>query len=107
MKIRESLIVFYRFFEYTLSPQNLHRLDMITLLLRRVHKKRRNKGIGRNVRKTKIPNRIAIDARPKSIEKPNRFGHWEGGSMVSRKSKVALNTLTERKSPLVLISRVP
>ena len=75
-------------------------------LLRRAHKKRRNKSIGRKVRKTKIPNRIPIDARPKSVENRNRYGHWEGDSMVSRKSKAALNTLAERKSRLVLITKL-
>ena len=93
-------------YQYIYHPQNPQRLEMINLL-RRAHKKRRNKGIGRKVRKNKIPNRIPIDARPKSIENRNRYGHWEGDSMVSRKSKAALNTLTERKSRLVLISKLP
>ena len=75
--------------------------------LRRAHRKRRNKGIGRKVKKTKIPNRISIDARPRSVESRRRYGHWEGDSLISRKSKVALNTLTERKSRLVLITRIP
>ena len=35
------------------------------------------------------------------------YGHWEGDSMVSRKSKAALNTLAERKSRLVLITKLP
>jgi len=93
-------------YQYIYHPQNPHRVEMITLL-RRAHKKRRSKGIGRKVRKTKIPNRIPIDARPKSIENRNRYGHWEGDSMVSRKSKVALNTLAERKSRPVLITKLP
>ena len=92
-------------YQYIYHPQNPQRLEMINLL-RRAHKKRRNKGIGRKVRKTKIPNRIPIDARPKSIENRNRYGHWEGDSIVSRKSKAALNTLTERKSRLVLITKL-
>ena len=92
-------------YQYIYHPHNPHRLEMITLL-RRAHKKRRNKGIGRKVRKTKIPNRIPIDARPKSIENRNRYGHWEGDSMVSRKSKAALNTLTERKSRLLMITKL-
>jgi len=92
-------------YQYIYHPQNPQRLEMITLL-RRAYKKRRNKGIGRKVRKTKIPNRISIDDRPKSIENRNRYGHWEGDSMVSRKSKVALNTLAERKSRLVLITKL-
>jgi IS30 family transposase len=93
-------------YQYIYHPQNPHRLEMINLL-RRAHKKRRSKGIGRKVRKTKIPNRIPIDARPKSIENRRRYGHWEGDSLISRKSKAALNTLTERKSRLVLITKLP
>lgn len=92
-------------YQYIYHPQNPHRLEMINLL-RRAHRKRRNKGIGRKVKKTKIPNRISIDARPKSIENRRRYGHWEGDSLISRKSKAALNTLAERKSRLVLITKL-
>jgi transposase, IS30 family len=93
-------------YQYIYHPQNPSRLEMINQL-RRAHKKRRNKSIGRKVRKTKIPNRIPIEARPKSVENRRRYGHWEGDSMVSRKSKAALNTLAERKSRLVLITKLP
>lgn len=92
-------------YQYIYHPQNPQRLEMINLL-RRAHKKRKNKSIGRKERKTKIPNRISIDARPKSVENRRRYGHWEGDSLISRKSKAALNTLTERKSRLVLITKL-
>jgi IS30 family transposase len=71
----------------------------------RAHKKRRTRGIARKERKTKIPIRIPIEAKPKSIESPRHYGHWEGDSLISRKSKAALNTLTERKSRVVLITK--
>ena len=74
--------------------------------LRRAHKKRRAKGFGRKERKTKIPNRIPIDARPKPVDRRRQYGHWEGDSLVSRKSKAALNSLTERKSRLLLLSKL-
>ena len=74
--------------------------------LRRAHRKRKHKGIGRKERKTKIPNRISIDARPQSVETRHQFGHWEGDSLVSRKSVAALNSLTERKSRLVLLTKL-
>ena len=93
-------------YQYIYHPENPRRLEMINLL-RRAHKKRRTRGIGRKERKTKIPNRISIDARPRSVESRRRYGHWEGDSLISRKSKVALNTLTERKSRLVLITKIP
>jgi IS30 family transposase len=48
--------------------------------------------------------RITIEERPLSAETRSRFGHWEGDSIVSRKSASALNTLVERKSRLVLIT---
>lgn len=92
-------------YQYIYHRQNPHRMEMINQL-RRAHKKRRSKGIGRKERKTKIPNRIPIDARPKSVENRNHYGHWEGDSLISRKSKAALNTLIERKSRLVLITKL-
>lgn len=92
-------------YQYIYHPRNPHRLEMINLL-RRAQKKRRTKGIGRKERKTKIPNRIPIDARPKSVENRHRYGHWESDSLISRKSKAALNTLAERKSRLVFITKL-
>ena len=74
--------------------------------LRRAHRKRRNKGIGRKERKTKIPNRVPIDQRPPSVETRIRFGHWEGDSLVSRKSLVALNSLVERKSRYLMLTKL-
>ncbi len=93
-------------YQYIYHPRNPNRLEMISLL-RRAHKKRKNKSIGRKVRKATIPNRIPIDARPKSVEDRRRYGHWEGDSLISRKSKAVLNTLAERKSRLVLITKLP
>lgn len=92
-------------YQFIYHRQNPDRVEMINQL-RRAHRKRRNKGIGRKQRKTKIPNRISIDLRPKSVESRNHYGHWEGDSLISRKSKAALNTLTERKSRLVLITKL-
>lgn len=74
--------------------------------LRRAHKKRKAKGIGRKEKKTKIPNRNPIDARPKSVEDRKQYGHWEGDTLISRKSKVALHTLVERKSRLLILSKL-
>lgn len=93
-------------YQYIYHPRNPDRLEMIQLL-RRAHKKRRNKSIGRKVRKATIPNKKSIDDRPKSVEGRRQYGHWEGDSLISRKSKAALNTLVERKSRLVLITKLP
>jgi len=74
--------------------------------LRRKHKRRKRKYILYKQGKTTIPNRISIDLRPKEVEKRKVVGHWEGDSVVSRKSKVALNTLTERKTLLTKITKL-
>ncbi len=92
-------------YQFIYHRQNPNRLEMINQL-RRSHKKRKNKGIGRKERKLKILNRIPIDARPKSVESRIQYGHWEGDSLISRNSKAALNTLIERKSRLVLITKL-
>lgn len=75
--------------------------------LRRAHRRRKPHGLTRRERKTKIPGRIPIELRPASVEGRRVFGHWEGDSLISRKSLVALNSLVERKSRLVLLSRLP
>lgn len=92
-------------YQYIYDKDTADRDELIKLLRRR-HRKRRAKGVSRKERKTKIPNRVSIQERPASVETRNRFGHWEGDSLVSRKSAEALNTLVERKSRLVFITRL-
>ena len=79
-------------------------LDLRQYLKRR-HKRRQRKGLRRTI---KVPrfNGVSIDKRPKEVELRKRIGHWEGDSVVSRKSSVALNTLVERKTGIVLISKI-
>ena len=92
-------------YQFIYHRRNPDRLEMISQL-RRAHRIRRNKGVGRKRRKLKIPNRIPISARPKSVESRIQYGHWEGDSLISGKSKAAVNTLIERKSRLVLITKL-
>lgn len=70
------------------------------------HRKRRIKGKGRKVRKTKIPNRVSIDARPKAVDHRKQVGHWEGDTLISRKSKAALHSMTERVTRLLRLSKL-
>jgi len=92
-------------YQYIYHPKTEGRAELIGLLVRG-HRKRKSKGIGRKERQTKIPNRIPIEDRPLSVENRSRFGHWEGDSLVSRKSLAALNSLVERKSRLLLLTRL-
>jgi len=92
-------------YQYIYHPKTEGRAELIGHLVRG-HRKRKSKGIGRKERKTKIPNRIPIEQRPISVENRSRFGHWEGDSLVSRKSLAALNSLVERKSRLLFLTRL-
>jgi IS30 family transposase len=47
-----------------------------------------------------------LTERPAEAAKRSRKGHWEGDTMVSRKSKAALKVMVERKSRLTRIKRV-
>jgi IS30 family transposase len=87
----------------TLTTPN--RQELINYL-RRAHHRRKKKGVGRKERKTKIPNRIPIEIRPPVVDNRSRFGDWEGDTMVSRKSSAALNSLVERKSRLLLLTKL-
>ena len=73
--------------------------------LKRRHKRRAKNGMRKSQRIFK-PKGPSIDDRPREVEKREIIGHWEGDSMVSRKSTVGLNTLVERKTGLVLISKI-
>lgn len=77
----------------------------LRIYLKRRHKRRIAKGTRRCQRIFK-PKGISIEKRPKEVEKRLTLGHWEGDSMVSMKSTVGLNTLVERKTGLVLISKI-
>ena len=73
--------------------------------LKRRHKYRRKQGLRRPQRVCR-PKGPSIDARPKEVERRNVIGHWETDSMVSRQSSVGLNTIVERKTGLVFITRI-
>ena len=92
-------------YQYIYDAKSEDREDLIACL-RRSHKKRKQRAVGRKQKKTKIPNRISIEERPQAVEGRRPSGHWEGDSIISRKSTFALNSLTERKSRLILITRM-
>ncbi len=92
-------------YQYLYDRKTKDRKELIELL-RRAHRRRMPKGIGRKVRKTKIPNRIPIEARPRAVESRHYYGHWEGDTMESQKSPPVLNSLTERKSRLLFLTKL-
>lgn len=81
-----------------------HHHDLRSYLKHR-HKRRIRKGMRKGQRIWR-PKGRSIELRPPEVEKRRTIGHWEGDSMVGRKSKVGLNTLVERKTGFVFISKI-
>lgn len=77
----------------------------LRVYLKRRHKRRAKKGMRKGQRIFK-PKGLSIEQRPKEVEERAVTGHWEGDSVVSRKSTAGLNTLVERKTGLVFISKI-
>src|SRR3989344_4843574 len=77
----------------------------LRVFLKRRHKRRGQRGM-RSVQRIFRPKGPSIDDRPKEVEARTTVGHWEGDSVVSRKSTVGLNTLVERKTGFVFITRI-
>lgn len=68
-------------------------------------KKHRTKYHGRRSQKETIPNRIFIDDRPEDVAARSDIGHWEGDSIIYR-DKQAINSLVERKSRFVVLTKL-
>ena len=68
--------------------------------------KKRRKHYGSYDRRGKLTNRVSIDERPQFIEQRRRIGDWEVDTIVGKRHRQAIVTLTERKSRLVLLRKV-
>jgi IS30 family transposase len=73
--------------------------------LRRRKKRRTHKGHRRCQRVFKIPG-LSIDLRPKVVDDRIRLGDWESDTVASKDNKVGINTLVERKTGLVFITKL-
>lgn len=73
--------------------------------LRRAHRIRRKKNGRKHRKDNRIPNRVDIAKRPKTVEKRAQFGHWEGDNVVYNRHRRALSTTAERKTRKVMIFR--
>jgi IS30 family transposase len=69
--------------------------------------KPRKKRYGTYDRRGQLPNRISIDERPPIVERRTRLGDWELDTIIGKGHKQAIVSLTERKSRLALIAKVP
>jgi IS30 family transposase len=68
--------------------------------------KKRRKRYGKYDRRGKLPNCRSIEERPAMVNARKRLGDWEVDTIIGRKHKQALVTLTERKSRFTLLGKV-
>ncbi len=68
--------------------------------------KKRRKRYGTYDRRGKLPNCRSIEDRPAIVSTRKRLGDWEVDTIIGRKHKQALVTLTERKSRFTLLTKV-
>lgn len=59
----------------------------------------------RQERRGQIPNQVSIAGRPKVVDRRQRFGDWEGDTMVGARHSGAIVTLVERKSGYLLTAK--
>jgi len=68
--------------------------------------KKHRKRYGKYDRRGKLPNCRSIEERPAIVSTRQRLGDWEVDTLIGRKQKQALVTLTERKSRFTLLGKV-
>jgi IS30 family transposase len=68
--------------------------------------KKRRKRYGTYDRRGKLPNCPSIEERPAIVSTRKRLGDWEVDTIMGRKQKQAMVTLTERKSRFTLLGKV-
>lgn len=77
----------------------------LRIYLRRKKKRRTHKGVRRCQRCFK-PKGTIIDERPAIVEERKRIGDWESDTVESKDYKPGINTLVERQTGLVFISKL-
>src|SRR3989344_950229 len=80
--------------------------DDLRIYLRRKRKRRMKKG-GRRVQRWSVSPGLSIDDRPAIVAARSRLGDWESDTVESRDHKPGINTLVERKTGLVLMTKLP
>ena len=77
------------------------RLHCLLAHLPQARPKRRRRGQGKTRRGPSIPNRVGIEDRPAVVDTRERFGDWEGDTVVGAHQHGFVATLVERKSRLL------
>ena len=77
----------------------------LRIYLRRRRKRREHKGC-RGCKRVLTQENPSIETRPEIVEKRTRIGDWESDSVASKGRKAGINTIVERKTGLVYITKL-
>jgi len=77
----------------------------LRMYLARRHKRRAQKWFRRAQKLERIGNLPSIENRPKEVERRKIVGHWEGDTLISRKSDSKVKSLNERKSGVAFFGK--
>lgn len=69
--------------------------------------RQRKKRYGTYSTRGQLTNRTSIDERPSVVDSRSRYGDWELDTIIGKGHKQAIVSLTERKSKLSLMAKVP
>jgi transposase, IS30 family len=73
--------------------------------LRQKHKNRR-KRLNEKDRRGIIPNKVMLEQRPEAVNNKERYGDWEGDTIIGAAHQGAILTLVERKSRFTYIEKL-
>lgn len=72
------------------------------------HRRRRQKhGTRKSSKKSRILERLSINARPEEVASRTTFGHWESDTVIYSKQRAVLSVQVERASRLLRFHRAP
>jgi len=92
----QSVICWETIYSFIHNPKNKDKKLWEYLTLKR---KKRKKKQNRSVQRERIPNRVSIHFRDKSVDTRESFGHWEADSVIGRQTKgKVIHTEVERKT---------
>lgn len=77
----------------------------LRMFLRRKQKRRQRKGLRRCKKVLVVPG-LSIEVRPKVVDQKRRFGDFEGDTVESCNHKPGVNTIVERKSGMLFVTKV-
>lgn len=90
-------------YQFIYAKETLKHMDLRPCLLRR-HRRRLDRGHSRKHKKSHIPERLSITARPASVNDRVEPGHWEVDTMICRQSTPSLAIALERVSRYLKIT---